>query len=161
VELRHRRGALTLANGVLYVAGGTSSLSFVFALNASTGALLWNSATGDNVDTTPAVANGVVYVGSYNGNVYALNASTGTLLWSYSTGTFVESSPAVANGVVYVGSGVGTVNGNVYALNASTGALLWSYTSGSDSVLSSPTVANGMLYVGWGYPGNLYAFGLK
>jgi outer membrane protein assembly factor BamB len=45
------------------------------------------------------MANGVVYVGSYDGNVYALNARTGALLWKYTTGGTVESSPAVANGV--------------------------------------------------------------
>ena len=54
--------------------------------------------------SSPAVANGVVYVGSNDGNVYALNASTGAMLWSYTTGGGVYSSPAVANGVVYVGS---------------------------------------------------------
>ena len=70
------------------------------------------------VDSSPAVANGVVYVGSDDDNVYALNASTGALLWSYTTGNDVYSSPAVANGVVYVGSD----DGNVYALNANTGA---------------------------------------
>ena len=78
------------------------------------------------VNSSPAVANGVVYVGSDDNNVYALNASTGALLWSYTTGSTVVSSPAVANGVVYVGSS----DDNVYALNASTGALLWSYTTG-------------------------------
>jgi outer membrane protein assembly factor BamB len=51
------------------------------------------------------VANGVVYVGSYDSNLYALNASTGAILWSFATGGNVISSPAVANGVVYVGSG--------------------------------------------------------
>ena len=50
------------------------------------------------------MANGVVYVGSWNGNVYALNAGTGALLWEYTTGSNVYSSPAVANGVVYIGS---------------------------------------------------------
>jgi outer membrane protein assembly factor BamB len=60
------------------------------------------------------VANGVVYVGLYDGSgssVYALNASTGTTLWSYTTGAPVYSSPTVANGMVYVGSN----DGNLYA----------------------------------------------
>ena len=52
------------------------------------------------MESSPAVANGVVYVGSYDRHVYALNAGTGALLWKYQTG---GSSPAVANGVVYVG----------------------------------------------------------
>ena len=113
--------------------------------------LKWSYATGDRVHSSPAVANGVVYVGSDDHNVYALNASTGAKLWSYTTGDVVDSSPAVANGVVYVGS----YDGNVYALNASTGAKLWSYTTGA-SVYSSPAVANGVVYVG-SDDGNVYA----
>jgi hypothetical protein len=95
------------------------------------------------VYSSPAVVNGVVYVGSRDHNVYALNASTGAKLWSYATGNWVESSPAVAKGVVHVGSD----DGNVYALDASTGAKLWSYTTG-DWVEPSPAVANGVVYIG-------------
>jgi eukaryotic-like serine/threonine-protein kinase len=73
--------------------------------------LMWSYATGSYVQSSPAVANGVVYVGSSDHNVYALNASTGTKLWSYATGDYVYSSPAVANGVVYIGS----YDHNVYA----------------------------------------------
>jgi len=80
---------------------------------------LWRYRTGFYVYSSPAVANGVVYVGSTDNNIYALNAGTGALLWKYTTGA-VQSSPAVANGVVYVAS----EDYNVYALNASTGALL-------------------------------------
>src|SRR3990172_5507082 len=71
----------------------------------------------NGVKSTPAVVDGVVYVGSDNSLVYALNASDGVQLWNFTTtrsfGT-VESSPAVANGVVYVGS----FDGRIYALNA-------------------------------------------
>ena len=104
--------------------------------------LKWIYATLDRVQSSPAVANGVVYFGSEDHKVYALKASTGAKLWSYTTGDVVESSPAVANGVVYVGS----FDGNVYALNASTGSKLWSYATGA-SVYSSPAVANGVVYV--------------
>jgi hypothetical protein len=38
---------------------------------------LWSYLTGDVVWSSPAVANGVVYVGSTDGNVYALSARTG------------------------------------------------------------------------------------
>ena len=99
----------------------------VYALNASTGALLWRHTTGRaSVRSSPAVANGVVYVGSFDYNVYALNAKHGGELWRYATGYTVYSSPAVVNGVIYVSS----FNENVYALNASTGALLWSFPAG-------------------------------
>ena len=77
----------------------------------STGDLLWTYPSTPN-SSSPAVANGVVYIGSLDDNVYALNASTGAELWSYATGLpIVCASPAVANGVVYVGS----LDGRVYA----------------------------------------------
>src|SRR5205085_498574 len=84
-----------VVNGGVYV-----SADQVYALYASTGALVWSYRTGGS-GSSPAVANGVVYIGSDDHNVYAVNARTGVLLWSYTTGGRVTSSPAVANGVVY------------------------------------------------------------
>ena len=60
--------------------------------------------------SSPAVANGVVYVGSLDHKLYAYavgcasGGATCTPLWTATTGDMVVSSPAVANGVVYVGS---------------------------------------------------------
>jgi outer membrane protein assembly factor BamB len=50
---------------------------------------------GESFLSSPAVANGVVYVGSDDGNLYAINAKTGAMLWGYKTrGNDVSSSPA-------------------------------------------------------------------
>ena len=129
---------------------------------------VWDSAGLGGVspwwNSSPAVANGVVYVGgtpdcpgcgppSVDHNLYAFDA-TGTRLWTAPTGGQVLSSPAVANGVVYVGSD----DDNLYAFNATSGAKLWSSTTGG-GVDSSPAVANGVVYVG-SNDGKLYAFGL-
>ena len=86
----------------------------LYALDATTGAHLWGYTTRSPIESSPAVANGVVYVGVgvNDNNVYALNASTGALLWQSPVGAVSYSSPAVANGVVYVGSG-----DNVYAFS--------------------------------------------
>ena len=108
----------------------------------SNGQLKWYYTAGGWVESSPAVANGIVYVGSNDNNVYALNATTGAKVWSYTTGDAVSSSPAVVTGVVYVGS----LDRNVYALNATTGAKVWSYTTGGP--VSSPAVSNGVVYVG-------------
>src|SRR6202041_1190794 len=120
--------------------------------NVGSLSLKWTYATAKEVDSSPAIANGVVYIGSDLGDtkVYGLNATTGAVLWSYAAGGWI-SSPAIANGVVYVGSGFG----KVYALNGNTGAKLWSYTTGG-SVFSSPAIANGTVYVG-SEDGKLYA----
>jgi len=45
------------------------------------------------VQSSPAVANGVVYVGSDDYKVYALNASTGALPGSLTTGTSLKPRP--------------------------------------------------------------------
>ena len=49
--------------------------------------------------TSSATSNGVVYIGSQDGNVYALNANTGTKMWSYTTRDWVLSSPTIVNGI--------------------------------------------------------------
>jgi len=115
----------------------------------------WSAPTGAAVASSPAVVNGVVYVGSGDDHLYAFNAQTGAQLWSATTAGGVSSSPAVANGVVYVGS---TFDDHLYAFNAQTGAQLWSATTGS-LVSSSPAVANGVVYVG-SDDDHLYAYAL-
>ncbi len=114
--------------------------------------LFWTSSAGSSVESSPAVVNGVVYVGSSDGRLYAFNSQTGATRWIATTGSFVRSSPAVANGVVYVGSD----DGRLYAFNSQTGAKLWVATTGS-FVESSPAVVNGVVYVG-SFDQKLYAF---
>jgi len=45
----------------------------VYALDAATGANLWSFATGDWVYASPAVVNGVMYVGSWDNDIYAFD----------------------------------------------------------------------------------------
>jgi outer membrane protein assembly factor BamB len=52
---------------VVYLGSGFN----LYALNAGTGALLWTYTTGDGVQSSPAVANGVVYASSDDHKVYA------------------------------------------------------------------------------------------
>lgn len=135
-------GAATTAvvNGVAFVGDGAG---YLYAIDLSIGQVRWKVKTNES-SSSPAVSNGVVYVGSWQDrNLYALNATTGTKLWNYTTGSAIGSAPAVANGVVYVTDG----DGHLYALNATSGAKLWSYTTGGGED-SSPAVANGVAYVG-------------
>jgi outer membrane protein assembly factor BamB len=109
------------------------------------GQLLWRYQTGSNVDSSPAVVNGVVYEGSDDGYVYTLKASNGTLLWLYQTGSPVDASPKVVKGVVYIGSG----DTYMYALKASNGTVLWRYQMGLGfGPYSRAAVVNGVVYVG-------------
>ena len=103
--------------------------------------------------SSPAVVDGVVYVGSKDNNVYAIDAATGSERWRFATGSDVYSSPAVVDGVVYVGSW----DESVYAIDAATGSERWRFATGS-YVRSSPAVVDGVAYVG-SYDGSVYAIG--
>jgi outer membrane protein assembly factor BamB len=70
----------------------------------------WTFPTNGDVTSSPAVAGGVVYVGSEDGHLYAIDRATGTLIWDYDTGSAITSSPAVANGLLYIG----TMDGKLY-----------------------------------------------
>jgi outer membrane protein assembly factor BamB len=141
-------------NGPLHLGNNTTE-NVLSPSNVSSIGLNWSYETGGDVDSSPAVVNGVVYVGSEDGNVYAINAATGAAVWAapFPTGGAVFSSPAVVNGVVYVGS----EDGNVYAINAATGAPYWAapFPTGGP-VESAPAVVNGVVYVG-SNDGNVYA----
>jgi len=135
----------------------------------------WKFHTNGSVFSSPAVAGGVVYVGSSDGILYAVGIESGTLKWKFPTGSRVASSPAVDGGVVFFAS----YDGNFYAVDTATGKKQWSFkTAGErrfagkhlhgsvpmaetmpdpfDFYLSSPTVWNGVVYFGSG-DGNVYA----
>ncbi|HPC56047.1 MAG TPA: PQQ-binding-like beta-propeller repeat protein [Methanolinea sp.] len=140
-----------VSGGVVYTGSG---LNGPFrALDARTGALLWEAPSVVSAYSSPAVAHGVVYTGSMDNSIYALDASDGTILWNFTTGDKVYSSPAVAHGVVYAGSN----DCNLYALDASDGRLLWNFTV-NDGIISSPAVAGGIVYFGCN-DGRVYALG--
>ena len=128
----------------------------------------WSGITGlgDEVDGSPAIDHGVLYVGDADDRLFAFDA-TGTTncsgtpktcapLWTGATGasTGVDvASPTVANDVVYIGSD----NNKLYAFDATgttncsgtpkTCAPLWTAATGG-AVFSPPVVANGVVYVG-------------
>ncbi len=133
-----------VVDGMVYI----SSKANVHAVNASTGEQLWNIGIADGL-SSPAVANGIAYVGSMDGNLYAMDAHTGALLWKFAVtpGKEIWAAPAVVNGMVYVTSS----DDNIYALNASTGALIWKYAT-KGALAGSPAVANGVVYFGSCYP---------
>ena len=138
-----------VANGMVYFSSDYPD-DTLYAVDATTGALVWKYVGPGTYFSAPAVVNGVAYVAAlFRNAVYAFKASTGELLWQYTTGNIVESAPVVANGVLYIGDGGGTL----YALNAGTGTLLWKYlTFAGNEISSSPAVANGFVYFASVYP---------
>ena len=77
---------------------------------------------GGYLRSSPAIVNGIGYIGSSDHNIYAFNVNSGNQIWKYTTDAAVRSSVAVVNGRVYTGSD----DGNVYCLDAATGSKIWS-----------------------------------
>jgi len=106
-----------VAKGKVYIGASVpgqrgSSSGVLYALNADTGKTIWSASVASGITSSPAVANGVVYVGTDDGTLYAFNAKTGAQLAAVA-GVAGQSSPTVANGVVYSET---TVSGELFAL---------------------------------------------
>jgi eukaryotic-like serine/threonine-protein kinase len=135
----------------------------------------WVFKTGGYVISSPAVADGIVYIGSDDKNLYAIDAATGAEKWRFATGQPIRSSPAVVDSTVYFGS----YDGYFYALESATGKLKWKFAIEGerrfeakglhglkpatqtlpdfwDFFLSSPVVGQGLVYFGCG-DGHCYA----
>ncbi|MCK5628755.1 PQQ-binding-like beta-propeller repeat protein, partial [Candidatus Bathyarchaeota archaeon] len=126
--------------------------------------LKWKFETNGAIISSPAVADGVAYVGSQDKNIYAIDAETGTKIWNFETDYAVKSSPAVVEGKLYTGAD----SGWLYCLDAKTGAQLWKSFAGGVTDLavnsqvviqwrSSPTVVGTRVYVA-SLDKNLYCF---
>jgi len=99
---------------------------------------------GDHI-VSPAIVEGVAYIGAAGGAVSAVHISNGSLLWQYKTKGDTSAAPLVVNGVVYAAANVNNGPGSVYALRASNGTLLWSYKAGSYVFI--PAVVNDVAYI--------------
>jgi polyvinyl alcohol dehydrogenase (cytochrome) len=102
-----------VAQGVVYVgsnigddeSGSPTGVARLFALEASTGEILWEREVEGSIFGSPSVANGVVYQGTQLRVMYAFDAEDGDELWRHEADGDVGGGPAVVNGVVYWGYG--------------------------------------------------------
>jgi outer membrane protein assembly factor BamB len=133
----------------------------VAAFNARTGKLLWRFSDGPD-ETSPLLANGLVYVGNWDGDVSALDQRTGHLRWRFKTGGPVKGSVALSGSNVIVGS----YDGHVYALDAKRGSQVWRgsaqprFSLSLGTFYSTPAVAYGRVYIG-NTDGKIYSYGAK
>ncbi len=105
--------APTIAGDVVYMGFPSGAVA---ALDAATGAVLWNRLLpGEQyhggIHTSPALSGDTLFVGSNGGSFYALDARTGQPLWEHEIGTWVTAGPAISGNTVVVGA----LDGNLYA----------------------------------------------
>ncbi|MEJ7763677.1 MAG: PQQ-binding-like beta-propeller repeat protein, partial [Thermomicrobiales bacterium] len=117
----------------------------IVALDANSGTINWSfsfTALGLSM-STPAAADGIVYIGTHDGIVRAIDSRTGLERWGSKAGQSISSSPAISDGLIFVGS----YDRQLYALSAETGITAWTFPTGG-YVHSSPAVVDGMVFVG-------------
>ena len=114
--------------------------------------LLWKYETGDSIESTAAIVDGIVYIGTVSGIMYAIGLEQGDLRWKYDgegDGGF-KASPCVVNGAVYVGDDFGLF----HAIDAETGKKRWTFATTSE-IMSSTNYVDGKVLFG-SYDANLY-----
>jgi len=135
----------------------------------------WAFKAGGPIVTSPAVSDGVVYIGSLDGHLYAIDQETGKEKWNFKSSRPIASSPAVDEGTLYFVSSAGAL----VAIDTATGKPKWvfaaeyerkfeakglhGYPSPAQTIpdawdifTSSPAVLDGKVFFGSG-DGNVYA----
>ncbi len=94
----------------------------------------------------PVVANGVVYMGAYDGKVYAIDTASGFEEWNYDAGSSIVGGVAVADGTLFVG----TSGGELHAIDINTGQSKQGFLpfQTGDKIWSTPVVRDGTVYFG-------------
>lgn len=127
---------------------------------------IWTYKTGAGISSSPAVADGKVFIGSFDGYLYCLDVEDGHQIWKFKIGQYVQSSPAYYDGKVYTGSD----NGYFYCIDAETGQQIWNASDGDGTyrpfvtgsgqmiIRSSPIIYDNRVYVGGGTTGIFYCF---
>ncbi|MCI0399176.1 MAG: serine/threonine-protein kinase [Chloroflexi bacterium] len=112
---------------------------------------LWKFKCEDEIRSTAAFANGMVFVGAYDNNLYAVNAESGKFVWKYPSSDGIASSPYVYADSVFIGS----ADNYLYSLRLYNGRLNWRFQTGGP-VHSSPRADFDHVFFG-SDDGHLYA----
>jgi eukaryotic-like serine/threonine-protein kinase len=140
------RTAVAAADGAVYAVSfnADGGAGILYAIDIRDHAARWHFTEPESefIGTSPAVADGTVYIGAEDGRLYAIDATTGRQRWAATAGNQVQSSPIVVDGVVLVGS----FDGALYAFDATTGSERWRVQAGT-VIGQSPTSAGGAVFV--------------
>jgi eukaryotic-like serine/threonine-protein kinase len=94
--------------GVTYFGGNSGHL---YAIDIQAVTMKWEFTAGAPIQSTPSIAEDLIYFGSDEGVLYVLNKETGALVRRLATasGLPIRTSPALWDGVVYFGDTGGTL----------------------------------------------------
>lgn len=127
--------------------------------NASRLSTAWQLTTTGDVETTPAVAGGVVYFPDSGGKLWAVSAASGAVLWSQEVSTYTgisgsvaRTSPAVYGDELILGDTSAAGHGAyVFAVDRRSGHPLWRTQVSAHpaaKMTGAAVVYHGVAYVG-------------
>ncbi len=137
--------------GVLYITSYMDQDAKAVALNAETGAKVWEKSTGNGSFFGGAIGEGLLYVGTYDSKqLTALSLSDGTEQWQVTLeNEGFAASPVYVDGVVYaVSSDFTRETGTLNAYEASTGNKLWSAANIGDTQAGTPILFDDLVIIG-------------
>lgn len=129
----------------------TSIPAVFFALDAATGAELYKVDLKVPAFSSPALAGGMAYVGSFNGTLTAIDLAAGKAAWEFRTEGNRKNALGVLTAEGTFNSAV-VFNSGFYENMFATADRLFSL----GSIVASPVVQDGVVYVG-SADGNFYA----
>ncbi len=132
------RSGPIVSDGRVYVGGHFK----IAAVDASTGATLWEQPTTGPVQSSLAAAGDLLFIGLLDHRFLTLDAATGETVREFKVGDFITSAPVVNQGIVYFGSW----DNNVYALDAANGEPIWNYEA-TAPIGSPAAIRDGVLAV--------------
>lgn len=153
-EIDHPLWAPPVTDGkLLYI---TAQDHFLYALNPSNGAIVWQQDMGGTMVSSPVLDdNGILYVGTFSSEVIAFDTATQSEKWRFNTEDWVWATPTLADGILYITD----LSGIVYAIDANEGSQKWRYDSGS-SIPGGVLVHEEQIYFG-NESGTVYALDIK
>jgi outer membrane protein assembly factor BamB/tRNA A-37 threonylcarbamoyl transferase component Bud32 len=103
----------------------------------------WRFRCEDEVRSSPRLADGILYIGSYDTNLYALKAADGTFIWKFPTEGGIASTPCVHEDLIIIGS----EDSKLYGVSRQLGDQVWVCPT-RGCIRSSPRVEYGHCFVG-------------
>jgi outer membrane protein assembly factor BamB len=130
----------------------------LYVLSAEDGQLLpWRFEAESGFASSPAVYDGLVFIGSFDRNLYALRLGSDEPVWKLAGGNWFWAPPVVSDGIVYAGC----TDGLLYAVDAASGQEIWPQPfATSGSIVASPLLVDNVLVVACD-SGDLYLVDVK
>jgi outer membrane protein assembly factor BamB len=117
---RYNRLQPVIVGGTIFAASENGE---VYAIDKTTGDVLWRERTGETITGGVGAGGDMVLLGTRDAKVFALEQSTGELMWEASVSSEVLAAPASDGRVV----AVQTIDGRLIALEPADGRQRWVY----------------------------------